>query len=142
TRADVGFPERAHAATMSFVPVSPLGRDQRATAVGRHASTNRTPRRRILPMTASVQPSKGWRSRVIITESGKSRRWVVCSRFLRQYRLGAGAHGGPSSYELRVGAALHRALAEGAGANGGRQRRAAHSGNAAGRGHHSPERKR
>jgi hypothetical protein len=34
TRADVGFPERAHAATMSFVPVSPLGRDQRATAVG------------------------------------------------------------------------------------------------------------
>src|SRR5499433_2984994 len=34
TRADVGFPERAHVATMSFVPVSPLGRDQRATAVG------------------------------------------------------------------------------------------------------------
>ena len=31
TRADVGFPGRAHAA---FVPVSPLGRDQRATAVG------------------------------------------------------------------------------------------------------------
>src|SRR5262245_37793995 len=30
------------------------------------------------------------------------------------------------------GAALHRALAEGAGADGGRQRRAAHSGNAAG----------
>jgi hypothetical protein len=34
TRADVGFPARAHAATMIFVPVSPLGRDQRATAVG------------------------------------------------------------------------------------------------------------
>jgi hypothetical protein len=34
TRADVGFPARAHAATMTFVPVSPLGRDQRATAVG------------------------------------------------------------------------------------------------------------
>jgi hypothetical protein len=34
TRADVGFPTRAHAATMTFVPVSPLGRDQRATAVG------------------------------------------------------------------------------------------------------------
>ena len=28
-------------------------------------------------MTASVQPSKGWRSRVIVTESGKSRRWVA-----------------------------------------------------------------
>src|SRR5712675_387992 len=31
---DVGFPARAHAATMTLVPVSPLGRDQRATAVG------------------------------------------------------------------------------------------------------------
>src|SRR6201982_1392560 len=56
-------------------------------------------------------------------------------RLLRQYRLGAVAQGGPSSYELRVGAALRRALAEGAGADGGRQRRAAHSGNAAGWGH-------
>jgi hypothetical protein len=35
TRADVGFPARAHAATMTLVPVSPLGRDQRATAVGK-----------------------------------------------------------------------------------------------------------
>ena len=34
TRADIGFPARAHAATMTFVPVGPLGRDQRATAVG------------------------------------------------------------------------------------------------------------
>src|SRR5438270_12594173 len=34
TRADVGFPARAHAATTTLVPVSPLGRDQRATAVG------------------------------------------------------------------------------------------------------------
>jgi hypothetical protein len=34
TQTDVGFPARAHAATMTFVPVSPLGRDQRATAVG------------------------------------------------------------------------------------------------------------
>jgi len=34
TRANVGFAARAHAATMTFVPVSPLGRDQRATAVG------------------------------------------------------------------------------------------------------------
>ena len=33
TRADVGFSARPHAATMTFVPVSPLGRDQRATAV-------------------------------------------------------------------------------------------------------------
>ena len=34
TQTDVGFPARAHAATMTFVPVNPLGRDQRATAVG------------------------------------------------------------------------------------------------------------
>jgi len=33
-RADVGFLTCAHAATMTFVPISPLGRDQRATAVG------------------------------------------------------------------------------------------------------------
>jgi hypothetical protein len=33
TRADVGFPARAHAATVTLVPVSPLGRYQRATAV-------------------------------------------------------------------------------------------------------------
>ena len=32
---------------------------------------------------------------------------------LRQHRLGADAQGGPSSYGLPVGAALHRALAEG-----------------------------
>ena len=34
TRAEAGFPTPAHPATMTFVPVSPLGRDQRATAVG------------------------------------------------------------------------------------------------------------
>ena len=34
TRADVGFPARVHAATITFVPVSPLGRDLRATAIG------------------------------------------------------------------------------------------------------------
>ena len=34
TRTDVGFPARAHAPTMTLVPVSPLGRDERATAVG------------------------------------------------------------------------------------------------------------
>jgi hypothetical protein len=33
TRAGIGFPARAHTVTMTFVPVSPLGRDQRATAV-------------------------------------------------------------------------------------------------------------
>jgi hypothetical protein len=57
---------------------------------GRQASTNRTPRRRILPMTASAQPSNGWRSRVIITETGTSRRWVVCRPFLITRAAGCG----------------------------------------------------
>ncbi len=43
--------------------------------------------------------------------------------------------GSPSSYGLSVGAALHRALAEGSGADGRRQCRAADSRNAAGRGY-------
>jgi len=33
TQAGIGFPARAHTATMTLVPVSPLSRDQRATAV-------------------------------------------------------------------------------------------------------------
>ena len=33
-RAGIGFPACAHTATMTLVPVSPLSRDQRATAVG------------------------------------------------------------------------------------------------------------
>jgi hypothetical protein len=33
TRADIGLPASAHAATVTLVPVSPLGRYQRATAV-------------------------------------------------------------------------------------------------------------
>jgi hypothetical protein len=63
--------------------------------------------------------------------------WVLDigrQRLLRQHRLGADAQGGPSTYGLRVGAALYRALAEGAGADGGRQRCAAHGGNPSGRG--------
>ena len=58
----------------------------------------------------------------------------MCRRFLRQYRLGAVAAGGPSSYGLLVGATLHRALAEGSGADGGRQRHTAHGGDSSGRG--------
>ena len=34
TRAEVGFSTCVHPATITFLPVSPLGRDQRATAVG------------------------------------------------------------------------------------------------------------
>jgi hypothetical protein len=50
---------------------------------GRLTSRRRTPPRRMLLITSSDRPSKGWRSRVIVTESGISRRWVVCRRFLR-----------------------------------------------------------
>jgi hypothetical protein len=37
---------------------------------GRQASAKSTPSRRILPITGSARPSKGWRSGVIVTESG------------------------------------------------------------------------
>src|SRR4029077_10667281 len=40
--------------------------------------------------------------------------------------------GGPPTYGLPMGAAIRRALAESAGADGGRRRRAAHGRNAAG----------
>jgi len=33
-RADADFPARVHPATITFAPVSPLGRDHRATAIG------------------------------------------------------------------------------------------------------------
>src|ERR1019366_8188442 len=44
--------------------------------------------------------------------------------------MGASAQGGPSTYGLRLGAALHRALAEGVRADGGWQGRTATGGNA------------
>src|SRR5208337_4503309 len=50
---------------------------------GKTTRTRRTPRRRMLLIAANDWPSKAWRSRVIVTESGTSRRWVVCGRFLR-----------------------------------------------------------
>ena len=64
-------------------PIGPLGRNERPAAVGKTTRTRRTPRRRMLLIAASDWLSKAWRSRVIVTESGTSRRWVVCGRFLR-----------------------------------------------------------
>src|SRR6202045_3923353 len=55
-----------------------------------------------------------------------------CTRLFRQYRLGAAPQGGPPTSGLPMGAAIRRALAEGAGTDGGRQRRTAHGRNAAG----------
>ena len=52
---------------------------------GKATRTRRTPRRRMLLIAASDWPSKAWRWRVIVTESGTSRRWVVCGRFLREH---------------------------------------------------------
>src|SRR4029077_15384498 len=101
---------------------------------GSTTSNSRTPRRFLAPITCNERPSNGCRSRRIVTKLDMSRRWVVCDGFLRQYRLGAVAPCGPSTYELPVGATLHRALAEGSGADGGRQRRAAHGRNSSGRG--------
>src|ERR1019366_655635 len=52
-------------------------------------------------------------------------------KLLRQHRLGVAAQGGPQTYGLSVGVALHRTLAEGAGENGGRKRRSAYVRNSA-----------
>ena len=62
--------------------------------------------------------------------------WVldIDVKAYRQHRLGAVAQGGPASYRLSLGAALHRALAKGSGPDGGRQCRAADRRNAARRG--------
>jgi hypothetical protein len=40
---------------------------------GKLASNSRMPRRRMLPMTAKLWPSKAWHFRVMITTSGISR---------------------------------------------------------------------
>src|ERR1043166_5693403 len=49
---------------------------------GTLTSRSKTPRRWMLLITASDWRSNAWPSRVMITESGISRRWVVCGRFL------------------------------------------------------------
>src|SRR6516164_171456 len=50
---------------------------------GKITSTTRTPRRRMLVITASDRPSNGCRLRVITTDFGRSWGWVVCRAFLR-----------------------------------------------------------
>src|ERR1700736_4109988 len=71
---------------------------------GKTTRTRRTPRRRMLLITASDWPSKAWRSRVIVAESGTSRRWVVCGCFL------IGRHIGFTAVEI-LGVDLGRGLA-------------------------------
>src|SRR5258707_9239971 len=51
------------------VPIGPVGRNQRAATSGKTTRTRRTPRRRMLLITASDWPSKAWRSRVMVSES-------------------------------------------------------------------------
>jgi hypothetical protein len=57
---------------------------------------------------------------------------------VRQARRRCWRYGGSSSYELPVGAALRRTLAEGSGADGGRQCRAAYGRNSSGWGRDAP----
>jgi hypothetical protein len=64
-----------------FQSVQAAGMSERVP-FGKTARMRRTPRRRILVITASDRPSNGCRLRVIITDSGRSWRWVVCRIFL------------------------------------------------------------
>ena len=56
-----------------FAPVGPVGRNERSLPSGKTTRAKRTPRRRMLLITASDWPSKAWRSRVMVTEFGMSR---------------------------------------------------------------------
>src|SRR5205085_12335279 len=84
TRTDVGFPARAHAATMTLVPVSPLGRDQRATAVGEAGQHEQNTAAADTADDGERAALKRMALASNITESGKSRRWVVCRPFFEQ----------------------------------------------------------
>ena len=52
---------------------------------GSTTSSNATPRRRTAPSACRTRPSKGCRSRRIVTGRGKSRRWVVCGGVLWEH---------------------------------------------------------
>ena len=68
------------------VPIGPVGRNSaKRLPSGKTTRTRRTPRRRILLITASDWPSKAWRSRVIVSELEYHGDGVVCGRFLRKH---------------------------------------------------------
>ena len=54
-------------------PIGPLAGMSDRLPSGKTARTRRTPRRRMLLITASDWPSKAWRSRMMVTEFGISR---------------------------------------------------------------------
>src|SRR5215831_6161829 len=70
-----------------FQSVQATGMSERVP-FGKTTRTRRTPRRRMLVITASEWPSNGCRSRVTTTDLGRSWRWVVCRIFLRFGQLG------------------------------------------------------
>ena len=59
-------------ACSAFQSVQSAGISERLPS-GKTTRTSRTPRRRMLLITASDWPSKAWRSRVMVSESGISR---------------------------------------------------------------------
>ena len=64
--------------------VHPAGISERLPS-GSTTSSNATPRRCVAPSACRTRPSKGCRSRRIVTGRGKSRRWVVCGGVLREH---------------------------------------------------------
>jgi hypothetical protein len=61
--------------------VQPAGMRERLPS-GSTTSSNKVPRRLMVPITGNERPSNACRSRKIVTELEMSRRWVVCDGFL------------------------------------------------------------
>src|SRR6266853_3021996 len=68
--------------SVAFQSVQLAGISERLPS-GSTTSNSRAPRRFMVPISGNERPSNGCRSRSIITELEMSRRWVVCSGFLR-----------------------------------------------------------
>src|ERR1700736_6250434 len=102
-----------------WAPIGPSAGMSDRLPSGKTTRTRRTPRRRMLLITASDWPSKAWRSRVTVAESGTSRRWVVCGCFLRQYRSRSPDAGSEEALPDALGLAVCGTLAESAVADHG-----------------------
>ena len=71
------------ACVVAFQSVQPAGTSERLPS-GSTTSSSRVPRRLTVPISCNERPSNGCRSRWIVTEPERLRRWVVCdARFVQ-----------------------------------------------------------
>src|SRR6516225_1004960 len=86
--------EGSSTACVAFQSVQLAGTSERLPA-GSTTSSSRVPRRLTVLISCNERPSNGCRSRWIVTEPERLRRWVVCDAFLR--------HGpSPAAYQMRA----------------------------------------